>query len=139
MRKVQYAALPYRLDGAGGLEILLVTSRRSRRWIIPKGWPIKGLRPAEAAAREAFEEAGVIGQIEETELGRFSYVKLLEKARRTVECDVIVFPLHVDRQFSSWPEAAQRTIRWTSAEEAERAVSDIGVGPLIQRVARRLG
>ncbi len=138
MRQVQYAALPYRLDSNGGVEILLVTSRRSRRWIIPKGWPIKGLGPAQAAAREAFEEAGVVGQIEEAELGRFSYVKLLEKARRTVECEVIVFPLHVDRQLLSWPESGQRTIRWTSAEEAERTVSDIGVGPLIQRVARRL-
>ncbi len=137
-RKVQYAALPYRVDGEGGLEILLVTSRRSRRWIIPKGWPVKGLRPCDAAAKEAFEEAGVVGTIDDAELGRFSYLKLLEKAHRTVECEVVVFPLHVERQLASWPEAAQRESRWVSANEAATTVSDSGVGPLIHRVARRL-
>jgi ADP-ribose pyrophosphatase YjhB (NUDIX family) len=61
--RIQYAALPYRFTPDAALEILLVTTRRSKRWIIPKGWPIKGLRPAKSAAREAFEEAGVRGKI----------------------------------------------------------------------------
>ena len=53
------AALPYRFTSAAALEIFLITSRRTKRWIIPKGWPIKGLKPAKTAARGAFEEAGV--------------------------------------------------------------------------------
>ena len=59
--RLQNAGLPYRVTKAGALEILLVTTRQTRRWIIPKGWPIKGLKPANSAAREAFEEAGVSG------------------------------------------------------------------------------
>jgi ADP-ribose pyrophosphatase YjhB (NUDIX family) len=61
--RIQYAALPYRFTQTAALEILLVTTRQSRRWVIPKGWPIKGLRPAKSAAREAFEEAGVRGKV----------------------------------------------------------------------------
>ena len=60
--RVQYGALPYRFTHDAELEILLLTTRQSKRWIIPKGWPIKGLRPAKSAAREAFEEAGVRGR-----------------------------------------------------------------------------
>jgi 8-oxo-dGTP pyrophosphatase MutT (NUDIX family) len=61
--RVQYGALPYRLDDGGSIKVLLVTSRETKRWIIPKGWPIKGLKPSKAAAREAYEEAGVRGRI----------------------------------------------------------------------------
>src|SRR5262249_27670124 len=62
-RRVQYAALPYRLRGRSRTEVMLVTSRETRRWIIPKGWPHKGKAPHHSAAREAFEEAGVVGTI----------------------------------------------------------------------------
>ena len=72
---VQYGALPYRFTHDGVLEILLLTTRRSGRWIIPKGWPIKGLRPAKSAAREAFEEAGVRGQVRAKSIGLFAYDK----------------------------------------------------------------
>lgn len=86
------------MDEGGQLEILLVTSRRSRRWIIPKGWPIKGLKPELSAAREAFEEAGVVGRVDAQDVGRFSYLKLLEKSQRSAECEVIVFPLSASRR-----------------------------------------
>ena len=75
---VQYAALPYRVNGRARPEVMLVTSRRGRRWIIPKGWPIKGLKPPKSAAREAYEEAGVRGTIGSKSIGSFIYEKGLE-------------------------------------------------------------
>ncbi|HEY1934850.1 MAG TPA: NUDIX hydrolase [Acetobacteraceae bacterium] len=77
--RVQYGALPYSLNKAGEIEVLLLTSRTRRRWIIPKGWPIKGLKPAKSAAREAFEEAGVRGTVSGKPLGRFTYDKQLDE------------------------------------------------------------
>ncbi len=135
MRNVQYAALPYRVDDQGALEILLVTSRRTRRWIIPKGWPIKGLQPAMAAAREAFEEAGVLGRVDDTAVGRFSYRKTIEKADRVVDCEVVVFPLRVERQLAEWPEAGQRDLRWLSAETASDMADDDGLKVLIRALS----
>ena len=73
--RVQYGALPYRFTAEAAMEILLVTTRQSRRWIIPKGWPIKGLKPAKSAAREAFEEAGVRGHVGAKSIGLFTYEK----------------------------------------------------------------
>src|SRR6476661_3610138 len=75
--RVQYGALPYRL-GSASVEVLLVTSRATKRWIIPKGWPIKGLTPAKAAAREAYEEAGVRGRVAGRAVGQFRYQKRLQ-------------------------------------------------------------
>jgi hypothetical protein len=92
---VQYGALPYRFTPHAALEILLVTTRQTRRWIIPKGWPIKGLRPAKSAAREAFEEAGVRGKISAKPLGLFTYEKSLDEAGVQAICEVRVFPLLV--------------------------------------------
>jgi len=86
--RVQYAALPYRFTSTAALEILLVTARRSRRWIIPKGWPIKGLKPPKSAAREAFEEAGVRGKVGMKSVGVFNYDKLLAENGIPVNCEV---------------------------------------------------
>jgi 8-oxo-dGTP pyrophosphatase MutT (NUDIX family) len=72
-RRVQYAALPYRLNGKTRTEIMLVTSRETQRWIIPKGWPQKGKAPHDSAAREAFEEAGVVGAVGKRSVGSFPY------------------------------------------------------------------
>ena len=75
MVRVQYAALPYRFTPMAALEILIVTTRQSRRWIVPTGWPIKRLTPSKSAAREAFEEAGVRGKIGARAIGNFTYKK----------------------------------------------------------------
>ena len=80
---LQYGALPYRFTDDAALEILLLTSRRSKRWIIPKGWPIKRLRPAKSAAREAFEEAGVRGRVEAKSIGLFAYDKILRREQHS--------------------------------------------------------
>src|SRR4029077_2749895 len=98
---VQYAALPYRTSERAGMEVLLVTSRTTKRWIIPKGWPIDGKSPHATAAQEAREEAGLVGRITKRPIGSYSYTKLL-KSGEAVECEVLVFPMEVTGQKRSW-------------------------------------
>src|SRR3546814_1037251 len=71
----QVAALPYQIDAAGHARVMLITSRESRRWVVPKGNPVKGIALHEAAAHEAFEEAGVTGIPCPTALGEYRYAK----------------------------------------------------------------
>jgi len=113
------------------MEILLVTTRQTKRWIIPKGWPIKGLKPAKSAAREAFEEAGVIGSIRTRKIGSFIYDKRLDDGGAVISCEVTVFPLRVKRQRKVWPEFHQRICRWFEVSKASVAVED-GLRPLIE-------
>lgn len=135
--RVQYGALPYRLDDDASIKVLLVTSRETKRWIIPKGWPIKGLKPCEAAAREAYEEAGVRGRIAGRAFGHYVYEKRLEDRGSTVPCQVEVFPLLVKRQSKDWPESKQRTARWFSAAEAAALVDNDQLHKLIQEFETR--
>ena len=115
---VQYGALPYRFTLDTALEVLLVTTRQSKRWIVPKCWPIKGLKPAKSAAREAFEEAGVRGRVGARAIGSFTYDKLLDGNGIRVACEVRVFPLLVTRQSRTWPETEQRVVQWIAPDEA---------------------
>ena len=78
----QVAALPYRFDMRGDLEVLLITSRETRRWVLPKGWPMPGRKPHRAAEQEAYEEAGLKGRISKVALGTYEYVKRLENGLR---------------------------------------------------------
>src|SRR5215472_11017623 len=116
-RRVQYAALAYRVCGRSRTEVMLVTSRETRRWIIPKGWPQKGKAPYHSAAREAFEEAGVVGAVAKRSVGSFSYEKQLKNGGAVV-CEVRVFPLEVRRQNKQWPEKQERVTKWHSASQA---------------------
>jgi len=136
---VQYGALPYRLDAQGRPEVLLVTSRRTRRWILPKGWPIKGLKPAKSAAREAFEEAGIVGEVAARPVGAFCYDKLFERTGLSSPCTVEVFPLKVSHQLEVWPEAGQRQTRWARAEDLEAMVGDGELRRFIEAALARLG
>jgi 8-oxo-dGTP pyrophosphatase MutT (NUDIX family) len=129
--RLQYGALPYRFTAAGALKVLLITSRTTRRWIIPKGWPLKSLRPALAAAREAYEEAGVHGTIERKAFSTYAYDKRLDDDGSTVRCNVKVFPLHVKRQLKVWPEQHERQTRWFAASEAATIAGDEGLGSVI--------
>jgi 8-oxo-dGTP pyrophosphatase MutT (NUDIX family) len=136
--RVQYGALPYRLNKAGEIEVLLLTSRTRRRWIIPKGWPIKGLKPAKSAAREAFEEAGVRGTVSSKPLGRFIYDKQLDEDGRFVACEVTVFLLAVKRQLKTWPEFEQRETRWVAASEAATLTDEDGLRPLLEAFSAKM-
>jgi 8-oxo-dGTP pyrophosphatase MutT (NUDIX family) len=133
-KRVQYAALPYRLSGRSH-EVMLVTSRETRRWIIPKGWPQKGKAPHHSAAREAYEEAGVVGAVGRRSVGSFAYEKRFENGRAVV-CEVHVFPLKVKRQRKQWPERRQREVKWVSAKEAAETVQEPKLSAIIRRLAR---
>src|SRR5689334_19027712 len=97
---VQYAALPWR-RAKRGIEILLITTSNTRRWIVPKGWPVEGLDPAECAAQEALEEAGVLGEVAAEPLGYFRHSKE-RKSGEILLCTVYVFAMEVLRQRHSW-------------------------------------
>jgi 8-oxo-dGTP pyrophosphatase MutT (NUDIX family) len=126
----QYAALPYRMSKAG-LEVLLVTTLDSRRWIIPKGWPMKGRTPAVAAAREAFEEAGVRGAVDPAPIGSFTYDKV-DRRGSTQTIDVVVFPLRVTREHRDWPERSKRKTKWMPCKEAADLVEERSLRTLLQ-------
>ena len=111
LARTQFAALPWRMAG-DGLEICLVTSRGRGRWILPKGWPMDGVTPAQAATIEAREEAGLLGQPEDRCLGLWSYVK------SGAPHVAMVFPLRVDRVLDDWPERGQRRRKWFSPDRA---------------------
>jgi 8-oxo-dGTP pyrophosphatase MutT (NUDIX family) len=130
-RRVQYAALPYRRKGKSPTEVLLVTSRETRRWIIPKGWPVKGKPPHKSAAREAREEAGVIGRVDRRPLGAFDYKKRLSSGRIVV-CSVQVFALRVKRQQASWREKGERKVKWLPRTEAAKRVRNRALGMIIR-------
>jgi 8-oxo-dGTP pyrophosphatase MutT (NUDIX family) len=124
----QVAALPYRQTDAGGVEFLLITSRETARWVIPKGWPMKGKEDRDAAAQEAWEEAGVRA------IGRFEYDKILPDGR--LRCSVAVFPLAVELTDFAWPEFGERRRRWLPPPDAAAAVDEVGLAKLILKFSR---
>lgn len=130
---VQFAALPFRQDGTE-LMVCLVTSRGSGRLIIPKGWPEPGLEPHQVAAHEAFEEAGLLGEIDAKPIGAYSYRKSLHLFA-SVTCRVDVFPLRVTAERENWPESTQRMRVWRKASAAAKAVREPDLSKLIQSFA----
>jgi 8-oxo-dGTP pyrophosphatase MutT (NUDIX family) len=130
---IQYAALPWRKAG-DALEILLITTLNTRRWIVPKGWPLEGKSPQDSAAQEAMEEAGISGNIAKAPLGSFHYNKL-RKSGETVSCKVDVFAMEVARQRRSWAEKDRREARWFSIDEALEHVTEPGLRRLIAKFA----
>lgn len=125
-----------------GPQILLITSLTTRRWIIPKGWLAEGLTPAQAAAREALEEAGVTGKIAPEPVGQFHYLKE-RKDGGGMPCRVEVFALEVTGQLDDWPEKGAREMLWLSPQDAAAKVSEPGLRELLRdfgdRPARRAG
>ena len=113
--------------------VMLITSRETQRWVIPKGWAKNGVAPHAQAAREAYEEAGLEGEIGTKPIATYRYDKRLPKGR-TRACQVQVFPLAVTRQHDDWPEKSERQTRWfTPAEAAERVAED-GLATLMLRL-----
>jgi 8-oxo-dGTP pyrophosphatase MutT (NUDIX family) len=130
---IQYAALPFRIE-ARQVQILLITSRGTQRWVIPKGWPMRGLKPQDAAATEAAEEAGIVGEVEDTPLGSYHYAKQL-KAERSTDVQVIVFPFQVRFQADGWKEQGQRRLAWFRYQQAATLVAE----PALRRLIRDFG
>ncbi len=132
----QYAALPWRwIDDH--LEILLITTLTSKRWVVPKGWPLEGRSPSECAAQEAFEEAGVVGNTASKPVGSFDYLKR-RKTGDEIACHVDVFDLEVERQRRAWPEKASRQTCWCTVQDAMARVSDPGLKRLIAKFAKEM-
>jgi 8-oxo-dGTP pyrophosphatase MutT (NUDIX family) len=128
----QFAALPWRISEGGTRQVMLLTSRETRRWVIPKGWPMKKRKPAEVASQEAYEEAGLIGQIVgKRPFGSFHYAKLV--ATEAVLCQVRVFLLRVEQQLDDWPEKRERETKWFEAKEAASLVDEGGLAEIIAR------
>lgn len=119
--RTQFCALPYRIKN-GKVQILLITSRGTGRWILPKGWPMHASTPAQAAATEAYEEAGVKGTPIDHVLGFYSYVKRHEGHRLPVVA--AVFAVEVEKLAKNWPEKEQRKRKWVSQKKAAQILSD---------------
>jgi len=116
-KSTQYAALCFRMHRRRGLEILLVTSRGTGRWIPPKGWPIKGKPPGLSAAIEAFEEAGVKGRVQKSALGRYHYERGARQDGKMAS-EAYIFPLEVKLRAGKFKEKGQRKIKWFSPKKA---------------------
>jgi 8-oxo-dGTP pyrophosphatase MutT (NUDIX family) len=130
----QFAALPFRYTEDGQLQIMLLTSRETRRWVIPKGWPMRRRKPRDVAAQEAYEEAGLIGRIVgKLPIGSYHYSKQLP-GRHEILCEVLVFLFRVERQLEAWPEKAQRETRWFEPSVASRLVDEGGLAEVLRRV-----
>lgn len=119
--KLQFAVLPWRR--AERLEIMLVSSRETGRWVLPKGWPMKGIKPHRSAAQEALEEAGILGKVAKTPLGAYSYTKRLDDGSAQI-CQVQVFGFEVERERNSWLEKHERTRKWFAPADAAEAVEE---------------
>lgn len=127
----QYGVLPWRINRFGEIEVLLITSRQRGRWIVPKGWLVKGRSDFRSAALEAFEEAGVVGEIYPHPIGDYEYIK------RWVDGSVqhrrvTLFSLHVRGTLINWPERGERKRRWVTFDEAVELI----VEPELIRLVR---
>jgi uncharacterized protein len=130
----QIAALPYRSEGDlldAQVSILLVTSRGTKRWVIPKGNAVAGLSPHAAAALEAEEEAGVIGAVCPTPIGAYRYRKKRGNGA-SLMVDVEVFPVSVTSELETWKEQHQRERRWFTLASAADAVEEPDLKALIR-------
>ena len=138
---VQSGALPWRLKVSKKAdkrpEVLLVTGRRSGRWMIPKGWPMAGKSLADSAAQEAFEEAGIKGKVAPEPIGRFRHVKQ-HILFGELEVDILVHPLTVERELKDWPERGERVRKWFKLDVAATKVDSEELRVLIVQFGNQL-
>ncbi len=131
----QAGAIPYAVV-EGQVVFLLITSRGSGRWIFPKGEPMEGLEPWDAAAQEALEEAGVVGEVDPRPIGNYRTFKTLAIRRKIV--DVEMYPLRVTRQLDDWAEKGLRHRHWAILPETKRLLSDPRLAELAVRLSQRV-
>lgn len=130
--RTQYAALCFRVRKKKKPQFLMITSRRTKRWIVPKGWPEAGLNGPEAAAQEAWEEAGVKGTISADSIGLYSYTKVGENGAADLPCATLVFPMKVKSMAREFPERRQRRRKWMGRKKAANAVWEPELAELIR-------
>jgi 8-oxo-dGTP pyrophosphatase MutT (NUDIX family) len=119
--RAQFAALCWRMEN-DQLQICLVTSRTRQRWILPKGWPMNKQTPAAAAATEAYEEAGLRGEVQDICLGVYSYTK--PNRFNNAAIVALVYPLHVTHIHSAWPEKGERRRKWFTQQKAAKKLTE---------------
>lgn len=132
----QFAALCYRMR-KGEPEVLLITSRGSQRWIIPKGWPMAERTPAKAALQEAWEEAGVKGRVFDRCLGLFSYTKDISETE-SLPCVALVYPVFVTSLEKDYPEKGERRRKWFSPKKAAGKVAEPELKKILKTFDPRL-
>ncbi len=132
----QVAALPLRTGEDGLPQIMLMTSRETKRIIVPKGWPMKGITDHKAATIEARQEAGLVGRIEHDPIGSYEYWK--RSTDHFELCRVKVYVLHVERQLRICKEQDQRHYGWLPIAHAVELVDDPGLATIILKLQRRL-
>jgi len=129
---LQFGAIPYRhVDGE--IVFLMITSRGTGKWIFPKGGLIEGLSPAESAAQEAYEEAGVRGRLGVAPVGHYRTLK--SRPGSEIQVSVAMYPLEVDLQLDDWPEKGERKRHWVTLAEARRLLSEPSLAALAEKVA----
>ena len=131
----QFGAIPYTVIESRAV-FLLITSRRTGRWIFPKGGAIAGKEPWEVAAHEAYEEAGIEGQMETIPLGTYRDIKGAGIRRLTIEVEL--YPLRMVRQLDTWPEQGERQRHWVILPEAKRLLANARLAELAASLDRRL-
>ena len=129
----QVAAIPVRRGAEGHVEVLLITSSTTQRFIVPKGWPMKGKSGRRAATIEAREEAGVIGVALKKPLGIFAYWKRLSE--RFVNVVVTVYLLPVAEELPEWEEASKRKRAWLTPVDAARLIDEPQLASIVQGLA----
>ncbi|MCC0020734.1 MAG: NUDIX hydrolase [Nitratireductor sp.] len=129
-RRLQVAALCYR-KGSSGPEVLLVTTRDTRRWIIPKGWPMTRRSARKTAEIEAYEEAGIVGKAAREPIGKFHSHKGMGEGLK-LPTEVLVFPVKVKSVKRKYPERDERDLIWLPLESAIRQTNEDGLRALLQ-------
>jgi 8-oxo-dGTP pyrophosphatase MutT (NUDIX family) len=129
---IQYGVLPYRI-GSDGVEVMLLTSRGSGRWVIPKGWPMTGKKPRVVAATEARQEAGIRGIVGRRPIGSFAYTKTMDWGEERL-CECIVFLMLVTNEAPSWREMTERKRAWFPRDVAAEVVDEGALAVLIRNL-----
>lgn len=132
----QIAAIPMRWTDEGELRILMITSRDTGRWVLPKGWTMDGKKPWQAAEIEALEEAGVVGHISSERLGSYSYRKT-DEGIPDITCRVRIYPMIVEKLQCNWKERDQRKRHWFSAKGAAKAVDEPELKDVLRTLAKK--
>lgn len=129
--RTQFAALCYRVV-SNKTQILMISSRGTGRWVIPKGWPKDGHTPEECALAEAWEEAGISGKVTGGCLALYSYIKEID-GEESLPCAVMVYPVKVSGQSDDFPEAGQRKTKWVSPKRASNLVNEPELSHLLRQ------